>query len=234
MMFTTLTNKEKKAFNRGDLSEKDAADIENFRIAEAVSYDVEDPEKLHKGYNHINRLIREKCIAFKKPPIISKMSVEEANRRNIVLLKKSRHNACGIGSKQLKLRLNKLIKSGDKVANILRNLIEAEDSNINAKKYFGKYKDSYYSKKESCLFNAFQYMNELGWKYGYSLDVGKNAKFVVYVYLPNGEQLSWHMVEDAYISILPKIDVKWDGKPATTLTKLYDYVMVAYPDIAKM
>jgi hypothetical protein len=234
MEFTSLTKKEKKAYNRGDLAEKDAIELENSRIAEAEKYDCRDPLKLEKGYNHINKLIREKCIAFKKPPHIVRMEIEKANEENIMILEYSRHEACGIGSKKLKLRLNKLKKSGDKVASVLRNLIEAEDSNISAKKYFGKYRTRYYENKEMYLMDSINDMKELEWTFGYSREVGKNAKYVMYVYLPNGSQLSWHMVNDRNMVRLPEIDVKWDGLPATTLTKLYDYVMVAYPDIAAM
>lgn len=234
MEFTSLSKKEKKAYNRGDLAEKDAINLENIRIAEAEKYDCSDKDKLEKGYNHINKLIREKCIAFKKPAHIVRMEIEAANRENIMILEYSRYDACGIGSKKLKLRLNKLKKNGDKVASVLRKLIEAEDSNISAKKYFGKYRDRYYGNKEMYLMDSIEDMKELGWTFGYSTEVGKNAKYVMYVYLPNGSQLSWHMVNDSNKVRLPEIDVKWDGLPATTLTKLYDYVMVAYPDIATM
>ena len=231
MNFLTLTNKEKKAFNKGELSENDAIDIENFRINEASNYDCNNKENLRKGYSHINRLIREKCISFKKPEHIIRNEIDKVNRDNIKILNNSRIGACGIGSRKLKLRLNKLKKSGDKVATILRNLIEAEDSNILAKKYFGEYRKEYYLKKEQHIVATFNDMRELGWKFGYSTDVGKQAQYVIYIYLPNGSQLSWHMINSKHISNLEKIDVKWDGQPATTLIKLYDYVMTIYPNI---
>ena len=46
----------------------------------------------------------------------------------------SRNQMCGIGTRKVKLFLNKKMKEGDRNAMILRTALEAEDANINAKK----------------------------------------------------------------------------------------------------
>lgn len=62
-------------------------------------------------------------------------------------LSESRINMCGIGTRKVKLFLNRKVKQGDTKAQILRIALEAEDANISAKQYWGDYKYQYYEKK---------------------------------------------------------------------------------------
>ena len=64
----------------------------------------------------------------------------------------------------------------------------------------------------------------MGWKYGINSETGKNACYLVYVYLPNGVQLTWHCNEYAIYECYPPIDAEWDGQVCMTMEKLLTYI----------
>ena len=71
------------------------------------------------------------------------MSRYDALYKNSLLvedLEDLRTDALGIGTNKIKRRLNKLAKE-DNIAKIIRLMIEIEDVNILAKKYYGKYRN---------------------------------------------------------------------------------------------
>lgn len=75
------------------------------------------------------------------------LKAEEKNRKLVRSLMDSRENFCGIGTRKVKLLLNKKVKEGDKLAELYRTALEIEDQNIQAKKTYGKYRQKTYDVK---------------------------------------------------------------------------------------
>ncbi|MBQ4080744.1 MAG: hypothetical protein II596_08690, partial [Thermoguttaceae bacterium] len=55
-------------------------------------------------------------------------------------------------------------------------------------------------RKSSLLYRLPELLEAAGWRYGINGSTGKNANYVVFVYLPNGEQLTWHCNEFVLVS----------------------------------
>jgi hypothetical protein len=68
------------------------------------------------------------------------------------------------------------------------------------------------------------YLENLGWKYGINDEAGKNACYLVYVYLPNDVQLTWHCNEYDIYECYPIIDAEWDGQVCMTMDKILSYI----------
>ena len=64
----------------------------------------------------------------------------------------------------------------------------------------------------------------IGWKYGYNDAAGKNASYIIYVYLPNGVQISWHTNNYYIYKSYPLINAEWDGQVCMTMEKLLTYI----------
>ena len=161
----------------------------------------------------------------------ARMGRDMAQEVNSGLLCSARRDACGIGTRKLKLRLNKLSKAGDKEAQLVRTLLEVEDKNIVAKDTSYYYRDKVYDQKSALLRSATDLLDELGWRYGYTGKTGKNAMYLVYVFLPGGAQVSWHMNDSWVPDEVPPIDCEWDGQEASTLPKLLAHVQSRFQDI---
>ena len=85
-----------------------------------------------------------------------------------------------------------------------------------------------YERKSILLKRAQSLIEQCGWRYGYNGANGKNANYIIYVYLPNGIQLSWH-TNDYYIyKYYPLIDAEWDGQACMTMEKVLAYIDSKY------
>ena len=65
------------------------------------------------------------------------------------------------------------------------------------------------------------WLYENNWKCGISYSTGKTASYLVFVYLPNGEQISWHCNNYRIINYFEEEDFTWDGLPCTTLRNFW-------------
>lgn len=157
------------------------------------------------------------------------LSIQRKNAGLCNQLYNSRNQMCGIGTRKVKLFLNKKMKEGDRNAMILRTALEAEDANINAKKYFGDYKIRYYEVKHARIQDLLLlYYDSPDLSYGYQEYAGWDTNHIVYFELPgSGEQISFHC-NLHYLNNIPVYGKQWDGQVNSTLPKIEDDIMRLY------
>lgn len=64
-------------------------------------------------------------------------------------------------------------------------------------------------------------MPETGWHYWWQRDLEGQAKYIFYVELPGGIQVSWHGMDMSDMLDVPETMYKeWDGRVASTLPKI--------------
>lgn len=230
LLLETLSNDEvTRQYNLGLLSDKDVKSL--------ISYD-----KGHKGSLTLyGRTIRdyymEMSLCDHNPSVIKyfKNAIatwnqkseksEEQNKLNLDRLEYLEYNACGVGlRKVLKIMKNLARKCHHNLdLKITYLLMCIEYANLKAKQHIGEMREVIYERKEYLLEKIAPLLEKAGYKCGLSFNPGKNAAYVIYCYLPNGQQLSWHTTWRMY-DVYPEIDVKWDGQKASTMLKLVDYV----------
>ena len=139
-----------------------------------------------------------------------------------------RTDALGIGLRKVVSRMKRLVKhSSDINTKIVLLLLETEFANLSAKKLHNL-KKVIYERKVILLEKLSDLLEEAGWKYGISYKTGKNASYLIYVYLPNGVQLSWHCNEYHILYYYPDITCEWDGQVAMTMEKILSYMGDTY------
>lgn len=153
---------------------------------------------------------------------------ERKNRRLEASLDNARDSFCGIGTRLVKLMLNRLAKTDD-VAAAYRLALEIEDVNINAKKYFGEYKRSYYNKKEELICQLVDMCETKGYNYGKHDQIDISTNFILFFDLPGCEQISWH-TNASCARNCPSYDKQWDGIPESTLLKLEEAICGNYTE----
>lgn len=138
-----------------------------------------------------------------------------------------RLTALGVGIRPVRNTLYKLGKCGDAEATILAMLLDIEYANLMAKKCTDK-KHLIYERKNILLEQVSALLYDNGWRCGISSNVGKNAGWLVYVYLPNDTQISWHVNEYTMLYYYDDIECEWDGLACSTLEKLLTYAHSKY------
>lgn len=140
----------------------------------------------------------------------------------ICQLIKERADMCGIGTRSVKLILNKKIKEGDDIAKLYRIAVEAEDSNIKAKKYFGEYRDKYYNDKMyyiTLLIEECKQREDV--VFGYHNNEASFPSHIIYFDLPGCEQISFHCsIPKELRQGIPHYDGVWDRNENSTFPKL--------------
>ena len=113
----------------------------------------------------------------------------------IRILEKKRETFCGIGTRKIKIRLNKLCDQSID-ALLFRKALEIEDKNISAKKY-QNYRDKYYEEKGDLIEELIQFCiaNNINVGYQEVEEQEYQTLYVVYFDFPNCEQISWHTYE---------------------------------------
>lgn len=155
--------------------------------------------------------------------------VKNANLSEILSCK--REEMCGVGTRKVKLYLNKLIKEGDKKAEMYRKALEIEDANIMAKRYF-YYADTHYETKKKLINELIDLCEENDVIYGVQETDDYSCKHKIYFELPNCQQISFHNTFDNFYD-LPKYKKEWDGQINSTLNKLEEAILFNYGDAIK-
>lgn len=168
------------------------------------------------------RIIKE--VASKHDKSISSKSQNELSLRKLSYYTPT---ALGIGIRKTIKELKRIARNGDVEAKILAYLLEAEFANLSAKKNFSIQKAAY-CRKQLLLEDVSDLLYEHNWKCGVSNVPGKNAAYLIYVYLPNGVQLSWHSNAYQTLYYYNDIDCEWDGEKCSTMEKLLEYVHERY------
>jgi len=151
------------------------------------------------------------------------------NEELIYDLSQIRDNALGIGTRKLKIRLNKLGRT-DSVAFAIRMSMEIEDVNIQAKKAWGKYREKIYDKKEVLIEELIQCFLKTGWCFGIQESDGQKTSHIIYFEIPDCEQISFHFTLSGKLKI-PTYNKEWDKKENSTYRKLLDVVKKKYSQI---
>ncbi len=147
------------------------------------------------------------------------------NEENFERLQNLEHNACGVGIRRVRHILKNMVrKSHDIESYIILTLIELEYANLKAKLHVGEIRRKIYERKEWLMEKLSWLLENSGWNYGIMTATGKNAAYCLYVYLPNGKQVSFHTTNWQIYKYFPTIECKWDGQRASTMTKLIEYV----------
>ena len=172
-----------------------------------------------------NPLLKQKllqCIETKRE-ISSRSSAQ--NEVSLTKLEFFKKEACGVGLRKVIKKMEKLVKrTKDPEARLLLLLLETEYANLSAKQHKGELKKMIYERKAILLYQMAEYLQNLGWKYGINDEAGKNACYLVYVYLPNNVQLTWHCNEYDIYEYYPTINAEWDGQVCMTMDKILSYI----------
>jgi len=156
----------------------------------------------------------------------------------------------GLGQYKAKLFMNSLLKKLDaqiKMApgdtelvnrrnalKFLRAILECENCNINAKKYFNtksfSYSDSNYNRKRELIIELLSVAQNLGVEYGYAKSNDPATKHIVYFDLPQtGEQVSFHSnLDQNVIKNVPEYKKEWDKQTNSSLRKIENAFCVIF------
>ena len=147
------------------------------------------------------------------------------NDLSIQKLEMFKKGALGIGLRKVLSRLRKESKiTKDPELTLTLMLLETEFANLSAKENKGKKKGTIYERNSHLLYQMSSYLNKLGWRYGINDAAGKNASYLVFVYLPNGVQLTWHTNDYDIYEYYPQIDAEWDGQVCMTMEKILNFI----------
>lgn len=159
----------------------------------------------------------------------SRQAALAKNEKLSKILHDKRETMCGVGSRQVKLMLNKQIKQGDKNAELYRKAIEVEDCNIRAKESNYFYKEKIYKQKSRLLMELVDMCLRSDVVVGKQMVEGRETNCIIYFELPGVEQISFHTkLDDVEYSLIPDYPKKWDGKTCSTLDKLEDAINHIY------
>ena len=166
----------------------------------------------------------------------SKAEAIAKNNELLHLYYRAKDEFCGIGIRRTKLFLNRVIKlNNDPKATLYRKALEVEHYNIKAKDADYYYQDRVYNLKDKFLQELTELAKSLNVPYGYQTTDNHSASYVVYIKMPDCEQMSWHCPNN-WVTELPVFDGEWDGKVNSTLTKLevaIGRLLTEYPDVKR-
>ena len=224
--------KTRLAYLRGEITTSKVESIyaHNLKEAEAFStYGLELNElymELRSCHNPILKRKVEECIASHKEKT---RRSKEQNTLNAEKLKDFLTNAMGIGLRRVIRTMRRIAKkTKDKTLKIVSALLEVEFANLCAKTHGKNLKEVIYERKSLLLDKIARWLDGTNWQYGYNENCGKNASYIIYVYLPNGVQLSWHSKDYYLYKKFPYIETEWDGKVCATMDKLLEYIKQHY------
>lgn len=155
----------------------------------------------------------------------------DQNKLSLEKLQTFKASALGVGLRKVLSKMRRYCKdSCNKEAQLTLLLLELEFANLSAKhnRYSSNQRTKIYERKDILLHRAQQLLRECGWRYGLSDAKGKNANYIVYVYLPNDVQVSWHSKDYYPYKYFPFIDVEWDGQVCMTMEKILAFIQEQY------
>ena len=148
----------------------------------------------------------------------------------------------GIGQRKAKLFMNSLQKELDAQICItpddvvlinrrntllfMRNILECENCNINAKKYFNSdgfsYQDHNYNRKHTLVNELLTIAPKIGISYGFAKSNAPATKYIVYFDMPlTGDQVSFHSdIDKDILDSVPVYNKEWDQMVNSSLRKI--------------
>lgn len=153
------------------------------------------------------------------------------NKLSIEKLQMFKDSALGIGLRKVISKMKRYCRnSHNEEAELLLMLLKLEFANLSAKVsgYSKSEREYIYERKEILLHKIQPLLQRNNWRYGYNASTGKNASYVIYVYLPNGAQVSWHTNDYNLYTYYPVLEVEWDGQVCMTMEKILNYINDTY------
>jgi hypothetical protein len=226
----------RKRFLKGEISESKVIELYHRNVIEAEAFsgygftEGELVQELKECHNPILRKKLEELVLSKH------QKCKKAKDQNKVSLEKLQNflgDALGIGLKKVIHDMKKRSrKSKDLSLKIVTLLLETEFANLSAKSHGKKLKDVIYERKCILLSQLASMLSKSDWKYGYNCECGKNANFIIYIYLPDGVQLSWHCNEFSTAMMYPYFECEWDGQACMTMEKILSFIACNYTNKA--
>lgn len=115
-----------------------------------------------------------------------------------------------------------ITKNGSRVElRVLRSLMNAETANIRAKWYAGD-ETRNYAQKRKYLREAIRELPETGWNFYFQREPNTFFRYIFYVILPGGLQVSWHGLdyEQDMEGVPEDYTIQWDGCEGVTLERI--------------
>jgi hypothetical protein len=143
----------------------------------------------------------------------------------------ARESYCGIGTRKVKLKLNRLAGI-DARARAFRIALEIEDCSTQAKKYFGEWRDKKYAEKSELILQLVNLCRENSWIFG-KHESETYPRWIVYFELPGCDQISFHTSLKCPDDI-PDYASDWDGIRNSTLCKLEKAISAMFDEGRKL
>ena len=219
------------SYLRGEMDESEVMIVYNryLKDADKVSFNGwavhELRDELKKTSNPILRQRIQNQIEEHKTK--HRVSIDQ-NKLSLEKLAFFRNNALGIGLRKVLKEMKTIANSSNLLEDkITLLLLELEFANLSAKRYSHK-KELIYERKSSLLMRLSELIQDTGWRCGISYKTGKNASYIIYVYLPNDVQLSWHCNDYEMVYLFDEINCTWDGQVCMTMEKILNYIHLKY------
>ncbi len=230
---SSLTKGTRKAFLKGEISieqaykyfKKNKDECESFT---GFGYSIKELyAELRKTHNP---LLKEKITKIIEDAKEGHRQVGFANELNLKKLEQFKENALGIGLRKLIKQMYRIYEEyNDDVAYLTFLLLKTEFANLSAKQDYNiSKKKEIYEQKEILLDEVTYMADDLGLRYGVSSRPGKNACYLIMLYLPNEVQVTWHCNNSSLTSELPPIFDEWDGQVAMNMEKIISFAGERY------
>ncbi len=219
------------SYLRGEMDESEVMVVYNryLKDADKVSFNCwavhELRDELKKTSNPILRQRIQNQIEEHKTK--HRVSIDQ-NKLSLEKLAFFRNYALGIGLRKVLKEMKAIANSSNLLEDkITLLLLELEFANLSAKRYSHK-KELIYERKNRLLERLSDMIRETDWRCGISYKTGKNASYIIYVYLPNDVQLSWHCNDYEMVYLFDEINCTWDGQVCMTMEKILNYIHLKY------
>ena len=225
-----------KSYRRGEISAKELLRSYRKNVAEAETfctfgYKIQELQEVIRTTHNPALKAKLKDVVEEKKALRQKSNLQNHSTLDKLDMFKIDVLGMGIGLRKVMASMRKYYKkTGDRNALIVSLLLETEFANINAKRLSSVKRKMAYERKSILLARLSSLLHEEGWKSGYNEATGKNASYLVFVYLPSGIQLTWHCNEYTIPEYYDSLDDEWDGQVCMTLEKILVYIKEHYQD----
>jgi len=190
-----------KSYRRGEISAKELLRSYRKNVAEAETfctfgYKIQELQEVIRTTHNPALKAKLKDVVEEKKALRQKSNLQNHSTLDKLDMFKIDVLGMGIGLRKVMASMRKYYKkTGDRNALIVSLLLETEFANVNAKRLSSEKRRMAYERKTILLTRLSSLLHEAGWKSGYNEATGKNASYLVFVYLPSGVQLTWHCNE---------------------------------------
>lgn len=225
-----------KSYRRGEISAKELLRSYRKNVTEAETfctfgYKIQELQEVIRTTHNPALKAKLKDVVEEKKALRQKSNLQNQSTLDKLDGFKSDVLGMGIGIRKVISSMRRIYKkTGDKNALIVSLLLETEFANINAKRLSSVKRKMAYERKSILLARLSSLLHEEGWKSGYNEATGKNASYLVFVYLPSGVQLTWHCNEYTIPEYYDYMDDEWDGQVCMSLEKILVYIKEHYQD----